>query len=375
MQAVKVTGPAKNLIRFCQIAREPDEDGVAANVSIGTFYRSEGSNGFIDAARAAGIDVHVIRERFRFDQRVVRDLADLLRQQAPDIVQTHGVKAHFLLRVSGLRRQNRWIAFHHGYTAEDLKMHLYNQLDRWSLPAADRVVTVCGAFTDALVSTGVNRNRIAVLPNSIEAGSFLSSTDPAALRQKLGIRDGERVILCIGRFSREKAMIDLVPAAAFLASVQPKLSFRLVLVGDGPERPRVEKAAASAGLADRILCVGHQRDVHPFYAMADVFVLPSHSEGSPNVVLEAMAAGVPIAATAVGGVPETVHHEQSALLVPAHDSKALAEAIARLLSNQNLAVRLAAEAALIAQQRFSPAAYRRSLLRIYSSLCREEKGA
>ena len=377
MEAATVTGPAKNLIQFARLARKAEGSDPAVEISIATYHRhisgsqaDDQSTQFIDAARAAGIEVDLLSERFRYDPRVLRELAEVVARRAPDIVQTHMVKSHFLMRLSGLHHKNRWIAIHHGYTAEDLKMRLYNQLNRWSLPAAERVVTVCGAFADDLVRTGVNRERIRVLPNSIAEAPSMAADAVRALRGQLAISADERVVLSIGRFSKEKAQTDLIRAIFHLRRAHPGLKFRLILVGDGPERRRVEQAVVAAGLSGHVIFAGHQRDVGPYYGLADLFVSPSRSEGSPNVLLEAMAAGVPIVATAVGGVPETVQDETSALLTRASDTEALAASMGRLLTNPGLAGELAENARISIKERFSPRSYRRSLIGIYSELCR-----
>jgi glycosyltransferase involved in cell wall biosynthesis len=140
-------------------------------------------------------------------------------------------------------------------------------------------------------------------------------------------------------------------------------------VGDGIERNNIERAAAAAGVLEHIVFAGHRRDVHPFYAMADIFVLPSHSEGSPNVLLEAMAAGLPSVATAVGGVPETVQDRRTALVVPPREPERLARAIAELVERPDLARTLAAAASADVIQRFSPEAYQRSIVSVYERLC------
>src|SRR5207237_6913302 len=106
-------------------------------------------------------------------------------------------------------------------------------------------------------------------------------------------------------------------------------------------------------------------DVQPFYAAADVLVLPSHSEGSPNVLLEAMAAALPIVATSVGGVPEMVESNESALLVPSNDSPALAAGITRLLTDTKLGHRLATNASALVASRYSPEEYVQSMAEIY----------
>ncbi|HJQ32268.1 MAG TPA: glycosyltransferase family 4 protein [Pyrinomonadaceae bacterium] len=390
MEATTVTGPAKNLIEFSRRARLPgnSDDMTTAEVSFVTFRRGaeeshndddashEGGpapNAFVAAARAAGARVYVIPERFRFDPRVLSQLRQLVELHRPDIIQTHQVKSHFLLKLSGLWRRHPWIAFHHGYTTTDLKMELYNRLNRWSLPAARRVVTVCGAFSPRLTREGVSPEKIFVRHNSISPNGNAAPPveEVSALRERLNIREGARVILAVGRLSREKGHADLVRALGHLRASEPAIDFRLLVVGDGPEREAVETEARAQGVADRLVFAGHVSDVRPFYALADVLALPSHSEGSPNVLLEAMAAGLPVAATSVGGVPEIVSDEESALLVAPHDAAALGAALARLLKDEDLARRLASNARALVAAHYTPDAYARSLIELYREVSRE----
>jgi glycosyltransferase involved in cell wall biosynthesis len=233
-------------------------------------------------------------------------------------------------------------------------MRLYTQLDRWSLPAARRVVTVCRPFAKMLAETrGVSSDRILVLPNSMEPAPPPDPEKIQELSRSLGLPDGIRVILSIGRLSSEKAQIDLLQAFALMKT--PDL--RLVLVGNGIDRGSLENAAATLGIAGQVIFAGQHRNVWPFYNLADIFVLPSLSEGSPNVLLEAMMAQTPIVATAVGGVPETVEHESSALLVPAREPEKLAEAMRRLLDSPELRARLAANAFARVKEDFSTRSY------------------
>lgn len=376
MEATTVTGPAKNLLGFAGRvrAREFTEPLGLPRVetTVVTFVRganaSAAPNAFVNAARAAGVEVEIIPERFRFDPRVFQELRSVVERCAPDVLQTHSVKSHLLLRLSGLGRRYPWVAFHHGYTTPDAKMRLYNQLDRLSLPSAAHVVTVCGPFAERLARVGVRRERISVLHNSVAPAVAPGEEVTRALGVKLGLDEDERVILSVGRLSQEKGHADLVAALDHLRRLAPGLNFRLVLVGDGPERTRLEADAIARGLSDRIVFAGHHADVRPFYALADVLVLPSYSEGSPNVLLEAMAAGLPVVATAVGGVPEIVAHEESALLIAPRDEHAMATAVARILSDAPLARGLAAKALELAAERFSPEAYARSVLEIYTGL-------
>lgn len=371
VEAATVTGPVKNLLDFCVRARS-FEASPRIETSLVTYQRGgdEGPNAFIAAARKAGLEVDVIHERRRFDFRVAGLLTDVIERRAPDIVQTHSVKSHFLMRLSGVWRNRPWLAFHHGYTATDLKMRAYNQLDPWSLRRADRLVTVSQAFARQLAGAGVKAERIAVVHNSIDPAyaANVSDNDVSALKSRLRIAPGERVVLAVGRLSREKGHTDLVNALKLLVGRAPEVPAKLVIVGDGPERQRIEQTAAAIGIGEKVIFAGQAGDVRPYFAIADVFALPSHSEGSPNVLLEAMAAGVPVVATKVGGVPEIVAHGESALLVNPRDPQAMADAVGLALGDEDYSNRLTAAARERVMKHHSPEVRFLALLEVYANL-------
>src|SRR5882724_186419 len=381
VEATTMNAVAKIVLDFHRTAREIGEasgDLTRIEGSLITFDRGSdhqpGANEFVEATQAAGIEIDVIPERRRFDLAVVSALKEIVKQRQPDLVITHSVKSHFLMWRSRLWKQYPWIAFHHGYTTTDRKMRVYNRFDRWSLPKADLVITVCNAFALELGSVArVAPERIRVRHNSIRPGSPSAAEDVRALRERLGIVENEAVILSVGRLSKEKAHADLIKAFRQLCTTNPDLNCKLVIVGDGPEREPLESAAAQSGVSQRIIFAGQVTDVRPSYAMSDVFVLPSLTEGSPNVLLEAMAAKVPVVATAVGGVPEIVANEESALLVPANDPAALAAAIVRLLGDAELGRRLTKNAAEIISKNHSPHEYVRSLIAIYDEVMSARK--
>jgi len=378
VEATTVNAVARNMFEFHRAAnelRQQSADAPAIELSLVTFDRAGTSAEFVSAARELGLDVDVIPERGRFDRSVIRALRKIVAQRSPDVIVTHQVKSHFLMKVSRLWKKYPWVAFNHGYTTTDRKMLLYNRLDRWSLPRADRVVTVCEAFAKQLVNMGVPRARIHVQHNSIRPEPAVSAEALYSFRRKPGVKNNERMILAVGRLSKEKAQIDLLHAFKKLSDTHAEINARLVIVGDGPERAPLEAAAASLGIGGRVVFTGQVRNVEVYYAAADVLANPSHSEGSPYVLLEAMAANLPIVATAVGGVPEMVKNNQTGLLVPASDPQAMADAIARVLGDEQLAQRLAASASTLGSFRFSPENYVRSLAKIYSEIISRRAGA
>jgi glycosyltransferase involved in cell wall biosynthesis len=312
----------------------------------------------------------VIGERFPFDGRVVTALRRVAWRRTPHIIETHHVKSHFLLRLSGAWKRRAWIAWHHGYTQTDAKVKLYNNLDLWSLRKARLVITVSGAFASQLQTHGVREDRIRVLHNSIVPDWLTPERagDTQRLRDQLNIAEHEKVVLAVGRFSVEKALDDLVRAFALLQKQQPRSLVHLVLVGDGPQRREIEELAASSGIQNRTHFIGQVSDPAPYYALADVLALPSLSEGSPLALLEAMGAGLPIVATKVGGVPEMVQHEKSALLVESRQPSQLSGALARVLNDEDLARKLGKGAQQMAHTRFTPQAHRAQRLAIYEEV-------
>jgi glycosyltransferase involved in cell wall biosynthesis len=390
MEPKTVTGAAKSMLEFCHAARELRQqvpDLPAIETSIVTFDRGpnrvpaanqsrdgtssliQSPNEFVAAARDLGLEVDIIPERARFDLRVIPALRQFVELRAPDIILTHHVKSHFVMRLSKLWKEYPWIAFHHGYTKTQPRERIYNRMDRLSLPKADLVITVCEAFARELTNVaGVSRKRIHVQHNSIRAEQVSSLKEAQALRAQLGIPRDSKLVLSVGRLSSEKAHIDLVEAFKHLLEINPEIKSTLVIVGDGPERERLAAAVRSFGLTDRVIFAGQISRVKPFYAAADVVVLPSHSEGSPYALLEAMAAKVPFVATAVGGVPEMVADGQNALLVPARDPRAMAVAISRVLTNQELARKLTENASALVATRYAPETHLRSLVQLYRSI-------
>jgi glycosyltransferase involved in cell wall biosynthesis len=365
IEATRVTGVARNVLDYARVGGA-GAGGVHVALALALIRRGDDDAWRHDPVRehavAHQVPVSVIPERHRYDQQIVERLRDLVEIRCPHIIETHHLKSHCLLALSGLWRRYIWVAFHHGYTQTDLKVRAYNHVDRWSLRRATHVVTTNEPFRRTLVARGVDPGRITVLHNGVrEMAAAPSAT--AALRRALGLKDRDRVVLAVGRLSREKGQAHLIRAAA-----RWRRDARLVIVGEGPDRPVLERLARKVGVGRSVIFAGATSDVAPFYALADVFALPSLSEGSPNALLEAMACGLPIVATAVGGVPEIAGHGRDALLGPPRDTAFLARDVDRLLGDPELAARLGAAARRTVSSRHTPELRAMTLSRLYAAL-------
>jgi len=362
LEAYTISGSAKGVLEY---AREEFGGGASSGgveLTLVTFRRGGQDLEqpvLREAIRELPVHREIVEESRRFDLSAVDQLREMQSRRKPHVVWSNSVKSHFLVRMAGLQKNAGWLAFHHGYTSTDWKMHLYNQLDRWSLRAAHQAMTVCQPFAGQLREHGVPDGRILVQHMPIRAGVRATASQVAALRKELGIGPEENVIFTAGRLSREKGHLELVEAFAVLLREQPSL--RLVIAGEGPERQALLDLARQRGIAgDRLILAGQQADLKPYYGMAQVFALPSHSEGSPNVLLEAMAAGVPVVASRVGGIPEMAEDGVSALLTPKCDVAALAAALQRVLTEPALASRLTAGAEPVLASH-TPAGYHKAV--------------
>jgi glycosyltransferase involved in cell wall biosynthesis len=176
---------------------------------------------------------------------------------------------------------------------------------------------------------------IMILPSGIDLGRF-SNLSRESSRSGLQIKKGEKVILFVGKLHAVKGVNYLIQAMNVIRQKEPKT--RLILVGDGEERRDLEKLTSSLNLADSVTFVGKvpNEKVPQYMAAADIFVLPSLSEGFPMVIVEAMASGLPIVTTNVTGLPEIVHNGENGLLVEPKNSVELAEKILLLLQDDEL---------------------------------------
>ena len=257
------------------------------------------------------------------------ELAAWLRQVAPDVVHIHSgvwLKAARAARMAGVRRV---VFTEHG--ALDVEPWYSSLIKRQAVRFTDAVISVSEPLARVLTEThGLPANKVFVLPNGVDADLF----SPGPSRDLLSAWGIGHEALVIGHVAR-LAPIKNQPLLleAFARVVQDRPAARLVIVGDGPERPLLERRIAELGLAGTAHLIGEHRDVPGLLRSFTMFVLPSKAEGTSMSVLEAMAAGVPVVASAVGGTPALLDDGRCGQLVPANDVAALADAIIGLLDD------------------------------------------
>ena len=260
--------------------------------------------------------------------RVLLRLTLALRRFRPAVLQTFLFHANIVGRFAGrLARVPRIVS---GIRVADRRSRWYGRLDHWTNGLVDHNVCVSQGVADFSISeTGLSPRKLSVIPNGVDYELFASAT-PADLMQ-FGIPQGSPVVITIGRLEEQKG-IDLLLTAASLV-LRDHRDCHFLIVGDGCDRAALESQARQLGLANSVHFVGQRADVPNLLAASTAFVLPSRWEGMSNALLEAMATGLPVVATAVEGSTELVRSGETGLLVPAGRSEALAAAIRTTLDD------------------------------------------
>lgn len=318
---------------------------------------------FLERLRRSGIATHVVRVPARAYLRERRALRALATGLAPRVAHTHGYRADVIGGAAASGAGFPVVSTVHGFTGGGRRNRLYEALQARVLRRFDAVAAVAASVAANLRARGVPPERIHVVRNAWRPSGAPHSRADA--RAALGLPADAAVAGWVGRLSPEKG------AELFLEAVaRARHGVLASVVGDGPEAARLARLAARLGISARVAWHGALPDAAALFPAFDVFVLSSGTEGTPMVLLEAMACRVPIVATRVGGVPDVVGPGE-ARLVPPGDAVALARAIDDVLDHPGAAATRAAAAAARLATDFSPAAWVEGYEALYASARRD----
>jgi glycosyltransferase involved in cell wall biosynthesis len=304
------------------------------------------------------------------DRRALRRLTGLLAQGGYEVVHTHSAKAGALGRLAAERAgTSRVVHTFHGFPFHEFqswaRRTAYISIERYLGRRTDVFLAVGGAVAAEAVRRGIAvPERIRVINPAIEQPAGPAGPAArAAARSRLGVPVGCKVVGTVGRIDYQKAPETFVDAIAGLG----RDDVYAIWIGDGPMRREMEARAARRGLHGRFLCAGHRDDVPELLPGLDVFAMASRYEGLPCAVAEAMAAGLPVVATAVNAVPDVVLPGETGLLVSPERPRQLAGAINYLLNEPADAARMAMAGRLLIADKFAPSSLATVLEAAYDS--------
>lgn len=354
-----VGGPAKGLLHFLRFG------GLErCHLVLLDFVTSFGPNSeYAKAMRCAGANIQGIYQKKMLDPSLVGQALNIIFREKCQILESHGYKSHVLCAIINKKIGLPWVAFVHGWTWDNSKMIIYRYLEMLLVCMATKVVPVSNGIAQRLPLFA--RRKMSVIPNSIDP-SELQNTENRDLRLELGIAPHTKIIGVVGRLSPEKGQVVFLKALAMARQTIPNLVG--MLVGDGPDKAKLKAEAARMGLGSSVIFTGHVRHIGDFYRAMDLLVLPSLSEGMPNVLLEAMLFGKPVVASRVGGVPEVVVEGKTGLMVPPRDETAICNAIVKVFSKNGFINYLSRETMMHSIDKFSPLKRSDRIIEMYFKL-------
>jgi len=346
-----------------QLARRSD-------LEVNVIILNEGK--LADKLRAEGIEVLVIDESQNSFFRILRSARKHLSERNIDIVHSHRRKENVLaglLKRSGHTRH--LIQTVHGapepFTGFDrLKEWFYMRLDRYFTNRYfDHILPVSDDL-GRLLQKQLTRGRLTTIHNSIELDRVVPQRSAGQVRRQLGLDESNPVIGSAGRMVPVKAYDVFIRAAGIILDSSPNAAF--VLAGDGSELEKLKALAGELGISDKIVFAGFRDDVIDVLNCLDIFVVSSHHEGVPTVVLESMALQKSVVSTAVGGINEMLENGVSALLVKPGDPQTIASACLKLLNDDSLKAQLGDSARKTVENRFSAEKQTGMVAKIYREL-------
>ena len=307
------------------------------------------SEDFVRRASALQVPVACVDVHGRLDVRAIQAIRAIIRSRNVTIVHSHDFKSNLYALLATIGLSVKRVATAHGTTKDSLMRRAYLFVDeRFLYRRFDAIVAVAGQLRNRLVGF-LDPDRVSLIQNGIDAA--LVETEAAAAAPPLPPPDGRKTFAVIGRLLPDKGHRFFLDAFAEVLASHPDVA--ALFVGDGPEARALASRIEALGLADAVCLCGTRADMQNVYRRIDYLVIPSLTEGLPNVLLEAFAWKVPILATRVGDIPALVRDGHSGYLVPPGDSPALAKGMKALLDHPDTARAMAEEGHCILQRGFT----------------------
>lgn len=300
----------------------------------------------------SGVDVVALLRRPGFQPTLGYQIARLARAKGASIIHCHHYSPFVYGRIATLLNPGLRLVFtEHGRLSDgppSAKRRLVNPV-LGRLPGS--LIAVSHALRQSMIEEGFPSARLGVVHNGIDAGAPPSASARRCARAKLGFTDGTLVVGTIARLNPVKDLGTLISGFAAVRAIRPDAA--LVIVGDGEERSRLDETARALGVSGTVHLLGHRDDARDLLPAFDIFANSSTSEGISLTILEAMAAGLPVVATRVGGTPEVVDDQVDGLLVPSRDPRAIGDAICALAVDPVRRHSLGAAGRLAVSERFT----------------------
>ena len=311
-----------------------------------------------ECAIAEGMNSYVIPCSGQVDRSAIAAIRDRMIQTKADVMHSHNFKADVYAYFALRRSRAPLVATCHNWIDSDPVVTLYGKIDRIVLRNFARVVAVSEQIAQRLAKSGVHQGNIRSVRNGIDLRPFQDAPPISDLKS-----DDRPLVGLVGRLGREKGVDVFINAAAVVLKTFPHARF--VVIGEGPDRVALERLIHELKIADDVMLLGRRDDMASVYASLDIMVSASRQEGLPMAILEGMASGLPLVATAVGEVPTAVLDGRTGIVVPPENTERLADAIAALLHDPEKRAQMGAAGRQLIRDELSAERMTKSYLQVY----------
>lgn len=324
----------------------------------------------IDAAGAKNATGHIITCRKWIDPEAVRQTRELIRRENIALVHCHEMKGRLYGLLAAMGTPARLITTNHNWIRSDFLVTCFESFDAFYIRFFPKIVAVSPEVRQLMRRYFIPGKKMQVIINGIDTEEFRREQSAGEkIREQFGIAPETPLIGAIGRVSPEKGQKYFIDAAAQVLKVFPQACF--VIIGEGVQGEVMLNYVAELGLSAKIIFAGFRAHIAACYSALDIFVLPSLLEGTPMALLEAMATGLPVIATDVGGVGRIIQDGKNGLMVSPADADELAIGIGTLLADSTKADQLAKNAVLTVEARYSAQKMSQDYMTLYDEVLSE----
>lgn len=323
---------------------------LSADGAVQPFFAYNEGGLLVERMEELGVPCRRVEMRRRFDFRAARELAALCEEWDIDLVHCHYLREHYTaLLAKRYNRKIRVVYTNHFVLANDGLTRLTNRMmDK----KQDWMIAVCNKGREQLIANGWSGERIQVVFNAVDMDAWAGGREESTLRAELGLPEDQFVMLCASRFAEDKGHKYLIDSVKRLTELSDR-PFTLVLAGDGPLLEPTRAQVKALGLEQQVRFIGFRRDVKNLYKGADLYVNSSQHEALSFLIIEAMAAGLPVIATDMGGNSDIVNDEAGCgLLVEYDNPESMAGAMKRFLEEPELLARCGERALATIEEKF-----------------------
>ena len=377
MQTPTSFGPRLNVVQMIDVTGGGGAEKVLVDLALHldrsrynvTVCATRQARNYQPLLDSAGVRTMVLRRNSRWETYKMAEVVRMLRRERVDVLHTHLFGSNTWGRLLG-RLAGVPVIIAHEHWSSRGQNEIW--MDRLMYRLSDRILVTSEASKQIVMSSErIPARYLSVVYNGVDIGKFASHDDRGEVRAELGVPADAVLVGAVGRLTADKGgQAVLIRAVGRVRETCPHM--RLVMVGEGPLRPGLEQLTAQLGLSESVVFTGLRADVPRLLGALDVFVLPSEREALPVAVLEAMAAGLPVVATRVGGLPEVVEDGVTGFLVPPGDVDAMQSVLAKLAGDPALAARLGAAGQAHVQAHFTVQQMVRQVERLYDQLAQRK---